>query len=447
MTSEDGSAPASSAKDLRVVSEAQSDATHRVTVEVDAKRVDKVFDRVYREIGKTASVRGFRRGKVPRSVLEKLYGAAIPEEAERLLLNETLAEAIQLSELEPLVEPSIESDRPAPGEAFKYTIGIEVRPPIELPDLSKLTARKPVVKVDDEEIDTELEKLRQQNAPLLEEPEGTRAQNGSVLNIDFVGRVEGETFEGGKGEDVEIELGSGRLVPGFEDQLIGAQSGDDVEVALTFPEDYPTEELAGKAAEFSVHVAAISRREVPELDDEFAKDLGDFDSLAALRDRIRENMSGERERNATRALRDSLLDSLIEQTEFRVPPGIVDQQLQRQIHSMRHQFENQMPADVLEQQLARMQEEGRPAAERRVREGFLLGEIIRSNEIAAADDEIDARLDEMAEAQGIPAPDLRKMAAEQGWRESIRAEIVDSKAVDFLASKATVEDLVEAEPS
>lgn len=385
---------------------------------------------------------------MPRSVLQKLYGASIPEEVERLLLSETLPGAIEESALEPLVEPAIEAGEPTQGQSFEYSLSVEVRPPIELPDLSTITGRKPAVKVEDEMVDRELERLRERNTPLLEEPEDKAAELGSVLNIDFVGRQDGVAFEGGSGEDVEIELGSGRLIPGFEDQLVGARSGDDLEVKVTFPDDYQTEELRGKLAEFAVHVAAIRRREVPELDDEFAKDVGDFDSLAALRDRIRANLTRELERSARSVLRQSLLDSLIEHTGFEVPPGVIGQQLQRQVHSMRHQFENQMPADVLEQQLARLQEEGRPSAERRVREGFLIGEIARSQEIEVADEEVDARLDEMAQEQGIPAANLRKMAKEQGWRDSIRAELVDSKALDFLASKATVEETTEAaEPS
>jgi trigger factor len=447
MTSEDGSAPVSGAMDVQVTSEAESASVHRVSVSVDAKRVDKVFDRVYREIGKTASVRGFRKGKVPRSVVQKLYGASVPQEVERILLNETIAEAVQQSELEPLVEPTVEARAPAPSEAFEYTLGLEVRPPIELPNLKLISAKKPEVSVGDEDIDAELERMRLQNAPLLEEPEDKQGEVGSTLNVDFVGRVDGDAFEGGTGQDMEIELGSGRLVPGFEDQLVGAKAGDDVLVKVTFPEDYPTEELAGKDAEFSVHVASIRRRQVPDLDDEFAKDVGEFDTLAELRAKIEADMTSERERGAENVLRQSLMDSLISQCEFDVPPGIVDQQLQRQIHNMRHQFEKQMPADILEQQLARMHEEGRPAAERRVREGFLMSEVVRSQQIEASDEDVDARLDEMAEAQGMPAPELHKMAEAQGWKDSIRAELVESKALDFLASEATVEVTTEAEPS
>ncbi len=447
MTSQDGSAPVSDATDLRVDTTAKTAATHTVTVGIDRKRVDKAFERVYRDIAKTASVRGFRRGKVPRAVLEKLYGASIPEEVERMLLSETLAQAIQQSGLEPLLEPAVESGRPSAGEDFEYFLAIEVKPEIELPDLATLEGRKEVVVVGDDEIQKELERLQEQRAPLLEEPEDKAAETGSVVNIDFVGRLDGEPFDGGSGEDVEIELGSGRLVPGFEDQLVGAKAGDDVEVKVTFPDDYPTEDLQGKQAEFAVHVATIRRREAAELDDEFAKDLGDFESLDGLRDQIRGNMTKERERRAKQTLRESLLDSLIEHTEFEVSPGVVDQQLQRQIHSMRHQFENQMPPDVLEQQLARMYEDGRPAAARRVREGFLLGELRRTHELTVEEEEIDARLGELAEAQGMPPADLRKMASEQGWHDSIRAELMDSKAVDFLASKATVEEVAEAEPA
>ena len=446
MSSEDGSAPVSGATDVQVTTEAESAVVHRVSVTVDAKRVDKAFDRVYRDIGKTASVRGFRKGKVPRKVLTRVYAAAIPEEVQRMLLNETVALAVQESALEPLLEPAVETGAAEPGEAFEYTLTVEVRPSIELPNLKLLSAKKPEVSIGDEEVDAELERLRANHAALLEEPEDKPAESGNVLNVDFVGRVDGEPFDGGSGQDMEVEIGAGRLVPGFEEQLVGAKAGDDVEVNVTFPEDYGNEELAGKDASFSVHVATIRRREVPELDDEFAKDLGDFETLDELRQRIRDDVTRERERAAKNALRESLMDSLISQTEFEVPPGVVEQQLHQQINQMRQQFQNQMPADVLEQQLGRMHEDGRPSAERRVREGFLMSEVIRSQEIEVGDEDVDARLDEMAEAQGMPAPELRKMAEAQGWRDSIRAELVESKALDFLASEATVEETTEAEP-
>ena len=263
--------------DIQATATQETPILQKVEVEVAASRVDKAFEMAYKDLAKTSQLKGFRRGKAPRSVLTRIYGAQVAEQLEQSLIQETIADAMETAEVEAVAPPAVDSSPPTPGAAFTYIAHVEVRPPIELPELDGLPGKRPAADVTDEEIEKELENLRERNAPVVEEPEGTEAENGHILSVDFVGKVGGEVFEGGTGRDVEIELGAGRFIPGFEEQLVGARADDDLEVNVTFPDEYQAEELAGKEASFAVHVAEVKKKQFPELDDEFAKDLGDFE--------------------------------------------------------------------------------------------------------------------------------------------------------------------------
>lgn len=432
----------SEAGDLKVAVFEESPARKLLEVEVDAKRVRKAFDKAYKDLGREVRVKGFRPGKTPRSVLERLYGASIPAEIERSLVAETLPAAILLTTLKPLVEPAVEAEPPAPDASFTYKVRLELKPDIELPKLDGLPGRRPAVEVGEDEVLTQLEELRERNAPIKEEPDGTTIDEGHTVTMDFVGKVDGVPFEGGSAKGHELEIGSGRFVPGFEQQLIGAKAGDDVQVSITFPDDYGNADLAGKDAVFDVHVEAVKKKALPELDDEFAKDLGeDFETLDALRDRIRADLEAQRAKAADTELERSVLDALVERTDFEVPPGIIERQLQHQLQSLHQQYAQFMPEEMLNEQLGRMAEEGRPAAERRVREAFLLEAVGASQAVEASDDEVEARLDEMAAERGMPPEQLKKIAREQGLHESIRAELVDRKALAYLTEHAEIEEV------
>lgn len=431
---------AESISDITATATEESPVRHRIDVRLDAKRVRKAFDRAYRDLAKHARIKGFRPGKAPRKVLERLYGASVAEEIEHALVRESLADAISQTGLEPVTAPSIDAEPPRPDGDYAYVAHVEVKPPIALPDLEGLPARKPRVEVQDEEVDRELEQLRLHHAPVVEEPEDTEAAQGHILSIDFVGRIDGEPFEGGSGRGVELEIGGGRFIAGFEEQLVGAKSGEDRGVEVTFPEDYGNPDLAGRRAVFDVHVAEVKKRQLPDLDDEFAKDLGDFETLEALRERIRQDLLEMRENAARAELQRSLMDVLVERTSFEVPPGLAEQQLERQLRQAAGRLSGSAPEDQLRAQLERWREEWRPAAEREVREGLLLEAVARERAIEVSDEEVEAHIEKLATSQGLTAEKLRQALDADALVAMARGQLLDEKALEFLAATAKVEE-------
>lgn len=410
-------------------------------VEVDPQRVSKAFQRAWTDLGRRIRVPGFRPGKAPRSVLQKLYGTMVLGDLERQLVIESLPEALHQSGLEPVSEPAIDSGPPSEGAPYRYSARIEIRPVIELPTLEGLPAKRPTVSVSGADVEPVLEGLRQSHAPLVEEPEETRAARGHILTIDFTGRIDGVAFEGGSGQGVEVEIGSDRFIPGFEEQLVGAVSGERREVRCHFPEQYSRAELAGKEAVFDVSVGAIRRREIPALDDEFAKDVGEFASLEELRERVRSDLVARREREARQVLERSVVDALLERTNFDIPPSLVEQRLQRRLQAAQRELEAGLPAELLSAQLGRWRDEWRALAERDVRTALLLEAVGQARGVTVDDDEIDARIDRMAAEQGWDAKRLREVYRGHDAREALRRQIADEKALESLARDARIEEV------
>jgi trigger factor len=409
-------------------------------VEVEESEVRSAFDRVYRNLARSVRVRGFRPGKTPRAVLEKLYAATVAEEVERLLVSQTFPAAVERSGVVPVVEPSIEAQPPMPGQAFRYRAEVEVKPAIALPELDGLPATRPAVAVREDEVDAELETLRLRRAPVEDEPAEARAGEGSLLTLRYEGRIDGAPFEGGSADGAVVEIGAGRLVPGFEDGLRGAAAGERREVSVTFPEDYAAADLRGKHAVFDVEVQALKRRHLPELDDAFAKSLGEegVETLDALRARVSEALHARRERSAEDALRRSLLDALIARTSFEVPPGLVDQRLSRRLSSAHDQLAQLMSHEELHARMDEWRVAWRPEAEREVREALLLEAVAAQQGFEAAPEEVSERIEEIAREQGIAPKRLEALYQERGLLPALRERIREEKALEFLTSRAKV---------
>jgi len=419
----------------------RSPVLRTLAVEVEENEVRDAFERAYRDLAKSVRIKGFRPGRAPRAVLERLYGASIREEVERQLVNRTFAAAVDRTGVVPVVEPDIEAEPPQPDRAFRYKAAVEVKPRLELPELEGLPARRPVVQLRDDEVESELEALRQRRAPLEDEPEEALAGRGSILTLDYTGRIDGRPFEGGRAEGAQVEFGAGRLVAGFEEGLEGARGGESREVRVTFPDDYPAPDLRGKAAVFDVHVRALQRRRVPVLDDAFARDLGEegVATLEQLRARLREMLHARRERAADEALHRSLLDALIERVPFEVPPGLVERRLSRRLAGAHDELEKVMEHDELHARLDEWRVAWRPDAEREVRETLLLEAVAERQGIEADDAAVATRVERLARDQGMAPDRLRALYEERGLLPGLRARLREERALEFLASRAKVE--------
>lgn len=439
----EGTPVASPAADgLRVEVREEGPATRWLEVEVPPARAAKSFERAYRGLARSARVRGFRPGKAPLSVLRRMYGPAVAEDVERELIAETLPEALERTGLMPVSEPAVDASVPEEGLAFAYRARIEVKPAIALGEVTGLAAQRLSAVVGESDVDEELETLRQRHASLVEEPADTAAERGHILSIDFVGRIGGEPFEGGAARDHTVELGSAQLIPGFEEQLIGARADEDRTVQLRFPEDYGSPVLAGQEAEFSVHVSALRRREVPALDDEFAKDLGDFETLEQVREKIRETLVAAKTRRAKMELRRSLLGALIERVPVEVPANLLRERLERRLHGAAHDLEKRgVRRDLVERQLAGLEEEWRPLVEREIREEWLLHALAEREGLQIDDAEVDERLERMAEEQGTDVDRLRQAYRDAGMLDALRGRFREDKAFEFLLASATIEEV------
>ncbi|MEN8160093.1 MAG: trigger factor [Myxococcota bacterium] len=412
-----------------------------LAVEVEAGDVTKAFDQAYKAVGRGARIKGFRPGKAPRSVLERMYGPSVREDVERQLVSQTFVAAVEREGIVPVVEPQIEAEPPEAGKAFRYTAQVEVKPTVTLPELEGLPAQRPEVAVADDEVEGEVESLRQRRAPLEDELEDAVAAQGTIVTLDYAGTIDGEPFEGGSAEGAQVELGSGRLVPGFEEGLEGARRGESREVRVTFPDDYPAEELRGKAAVFATQVKGLQRRVVPALDDAFAKSIGEegIETLDQLRAKIREAMEKRQEQSAAEAVHRSLVDALIERAPFEVPGGLVERRLSQRLSSAHQQLESVLPHEELHARLGEWRETWREEAERDVRESLLLEAVAEQEKLEVADAELSEKIEEMARDQGIAPKRLEQLYAERGLTDGLRARLRDEKALEFLTSRAKVE--------
>lgn len=420
----------------------ESPVARLVSVEVPAARVRKAFDGAYRELAQRIQVKGFRPGKTPRSVLERLYGPAVAEDVEGRLVAETFPEAVGQLGVTPVAEPSIDAKPPDPETGFTYTARIEVKPAITLPEIAGLKGQRPVVNVADAEVDRELEALRLRRAPLVDEPAGTPVADGHFVTLDSVGRIEGGAFAGGTAQGATLQVGTGMHPAGFEAGLLGMRVGEDREITATIPSDASWGEAAGKTASFAVHLLAVKRRELPELDDAFARDVGGFESLDALRERVRSDLHGNKERESRGRLRASLMEGLLARVDFPLPPSLVARRVEARLEMAHRELEGTLPHDAIHARMDQWRAEWRPAAERELREELLLEALGEARGLEPDDDALSARIDEIAREQGVDARRLRKSYAERGMRPALAAALLRERALDLVIAQAEIEDVV-----
>lgn len=414
----------------------------RLRIELPTAEVDRVFDHVFHEIGRNARLKGFRPGRVPREVLERYFAHEARHEALEHLVRSSLPKAIEQAALEVIGEPRLEPDEePRAGLPFRYAVALEIRPRIELKQIKGLAVTRPVLPAPEgDPVESYLEEARQAHAQLVAEPEGTLAARGHVAVLDFEGRIDGKTFEGGSGKEVTLELGAGTAIPGFDEQIEGMVVGGERDFDLSVPESYPAAAVAGKTARFHVRLVELKRKELPGLDDEFAKDVSEAETLDALRAQLRERMEQGRERERERRLREAVVAALVEANPFPVPPSLVASEINARLARVLRQLRVREETPELRAQIERWREEMRPQAERAVALSLLAPVIASAEGISVSEDDVDARVRQMAEAEERPYKELRRALSERGMLDGLRASLVEERVVELATSAATLSD-------
>jgi trigger factor len=412
----------------------------RVDAEVPSAEVERSLDRAARQLGRDLRIPGFRKGKVPTPVvIQRIGREAVLDEAVRGFLPQWYVDAVDAAGIAPVGEPSLDvGDLPARGEPLTFSIEVGVRPKAELGAYKELEVGRAEPEPDDEAIDREVEALRDRLARLdvVERP----AQESDFLTVDYLGTVDGEAFAGGEGRDQMIELGSGRLIPGFEDQLKGASAGDDITVNVTFPEEYGAEHLAGKDAEFAVTVKEVKAKQLPEVDDELAEEAG-FDTLAELREDIADRLRETQERRIEAEFREAALDAAVAAATVEVPDGLVEARAgelwDRMLHSLAHQgIDKEAYLRIAGRTEEDLLAEARPDAEQQLRREAVVAAIIEAEGLEASDEEVLEALAPTAQREGTTPKKLMDRLRSSGRLDDVREEVLARKAIDIVADSA-----------
>lgn len=407
----------------------------KLTVEISADRLEKALDAAYNKQKKSISLPGFRKGKVPRAMVEKMYGVEVfYEDAANILLQETYPEAYDESGLDIVSQPTIDVVQLEKGKSFIYTAEVAVKPEVTLGKYKGVTVTKIDTSVTDEEVDAEVETQRNNNARTVsvERP----IENGDTAVIDFEGFVDDVAFEGGKGENYDLEIGSHSFIDTFEDQLVGKVAGDDVDVQVTFPEQYQAEELAGKPALFKVKIHEVKAKELPELDDEFAQDVSEFDTLAEYKEDVKKKLTERKEADAHRTKEDEAIAKIIDDAKMDIPEAMID----NQVNSMINDFANNMMQQGLSMEqymqftgmtMDKFKEQVRPDAVKRIQSSLVLEQIAKDENLEVTDADVEAEVEKMAAAYGMEV-DKIKDYIQDAEKESMKKDIAIEKAVSFI---------------
>ena len=411
----------------------------RLHIEVPTTDVDAAFTGYFQEMRRSAHIKGFRPGKAPREVLEKYFGDRAAGEVLQRLVEGTLPKAITDSNLDVLGEPRLHpGEPPKPGARFAYDAEVDVRPAIAVSKVRGLEVKRPVLPTPERDpVDAHLDELRQRQAQLLEAASGTAAAPGHVAVVDYAGTLDGQPFEGSSAREAQIEIGAGRSFGGFEEALVGAEVGGEKSFDVQMPDDHPDEKLRGKTVHFEVKLVALKRRELPELDDEFAKDVSSFATLAELRADLQTRVAEGRAAEQKRLERAAVVEALLEANPFPVPPKLVEAQVRVRIGRMLQQFGGaRLPREAIGNLIERWTEELRPAVESEIKVALLAPEITKLASIEISDGDVDLQLKRIAESSERKFSDVKREYREHGLLGALRAGIAEQKAVEFALDAA-----------
>ena len=412
----------------------------KLTIEVPTEELEKAVEKVYQSQKKNISIPGFRKGKVPRTMVEKMYGAEVfYQDAANEIIPDAYEAALKEVEEEIVSMPEVDVVQMKKGEPFIFTAEVALKPEVKLGQYKGVEVDKIDVTVSDEEVEAEIEKEREKNARTVEVTDRA-VKDGDTVSLDFEGFVDGAAFEGGKGENYPLTIGSGAFIPGFEEQLVGTEIGADVEVNVTFPEDQQADNLAGKAAVFKCKVNEIKEKLLPEVDDEFASEVSAFDTLEAYKADLKQNLEDKKFKEAKSAKTDAVIDAIIASSEMDIPEAMIKteqrqmlndfaQRMQMQGLSMEQYFQfTGTTADML-------MEQSKPQAEQRIKTSLVIDAIVAAENIEATEEEFAEELKTMAEVYQMEEDKIVETLGEQG-KASVMKDIKAKKAAEFVTENA-----------
>jgi len=408
-----------------------------LTVEVGADRVNSALDKAFKKVAGKVNVPGFRKGKVPRAIFEKRFGIeSLYNDALDILLPEVYMEAVQETGIEPIDRPEVDVQQIAKDQELKFTAKVTVKPEVQLGDYKGIEVEEQSVEVTEEDISSELKQLQQRHAELVVVEEGT-AQNGDNAVIDFEGFLDGVPFEGGKAEKYSLELGSGSFIPGFEEQVVGMAKEEEKEINVTFPETYHAEELKGKPVTFKVKLHDIKRKNLPELDDEFAKDVSEFDTLDEFKQDIAKRLAERKEQSAKREKENTVVEKAAASADVEIPAVMIDNEVEQMLGDFANRLKMQGMNMEMYYQFSGQTEEAlkdqmRGDAEKRVRQNLVLEAIAKAENIEASEEEVTEELEKLAKQYQRSVEELRAILSANGNLDSLKGDLVTRKTVQFL---------------
>ena len=410
----------------------------KLTIEVPAEELEKAIEAAYKKQKNQISVPGFRKGKVPRAMIEKMYGAEVfYEDAANALMQQNYPSAVDESGVDIVSRPSIDVVQIEKGKPFIYTAEVAVRPEVTLGKYMGVTVTKIDTSVSEEEVNEALEQQRNNNARTITVTDRAVAV-GDTAVIDFEGFVDGVAFEGGKGENHSLEIGSHSFIDTFEDQLVGKNAGDEVEVNVTFPEQYQAADLAGKPATFKVKINEIKAKELPELDDEFAQDVSEFDTLAEYKESLKKNLEEKKENEAKRTKEDEAVQKIIDKSKMDIPEAMIDTQCETMIEEFAQRIaQSGLSMDQYLQfsglTVDGLKEQVRPEALSRIQASLVLEQIAKDENIEVSDEDVNAEIEKMAASYGMEADKLKEYMGD-AEKDSMKKDLAINKAVELVMS-------------
>ena len=412
----------------------------KLTVEVAAEDVEKALQAAYLKQRKQINIPGFRKGKVPRQMIEKMYGPEVfYDEAANNMIPNAYAKAYDESELDIVSQPKIEVVQMEKGKPFIFTAEVATKPEVTLGDYKGLKVDKVSTRVTQKEVDEEIEKERERNARTIEVTDRA-VQDKDEVTLDFEGFVDGVAFEGGKGEDYPLTIGSGSFIPGFEEQLIGAEIDKEVEVNVTFPKEYHSEELAGKDATFKCTVHTIKAKELPELDDEFASEVSECETMDAYRAEVKKNIKERKERTGKEKKENQAVDQAIENAQMDIPEAMIEFQVRQMADDFARRIQQQ--GLTVEQYFQftgmtaeKMLEEMRPQAEKSIKTRLVLEAIVKAENIEVSDERVEEELTKMAEAYQMEVEKLKEFMGENE-KKQIKEDLAVQEAITLLVNES-----------